>query len=161
MSETWIIGYDFSQCSETALDFAAEELSQTGGGKLILVHVYRRPHKQVGFELSQLSRAIKPLDDAEQILREVIEGRLQKVAVRTKEKFPVLEITVRLEEGHAATRVAQVCTEENAKICVMGTHGHRGLKRVFLGSVTQQVLTLSPCPVLVVRRDETDDSTTP
>ena len=34
---------------------------------------------------------------------------------------------------------------------VMGSHGHRGLKKLLLGSVTQEVLTHSKLPVLVFR----------
>ena len=34
---------------------------------------------------------------------------------------------------------------------VMGTHGRTGLKRLWAGSVAEQVLRQSPCPVTVVR----------
>jgi universal stress protein A len=33
----------------------------------------------------------------------------------------------------------------------MGTHGRSGLRRLALGSVTEQVLRHAPCPVLTVR----------
>jgi nucleotide-binding universal stress UspA family protein len=33
----------------------------------------------------------------------------------------------------------------------MASHGHRGLERLLLGSVTQEVLTHSKIPVLVFR----------
>jgi nucleotide-binding universal stress UspA family protein len=33
----------------------------------------------------------------------------------------------------------------------MGTHGRRGLSRMFLGSVAEDVSRRSPCPVLLVR----------
>jgi nucleotide-binding universal stress UspA family protein len=36
-------------------------------------------------------------------------------------------------------------------LIVMASHGRRGLSALFLGSETQQVLTDSPLPVLVVR----------
>ena len=36
-------------------------------------------------------------------------------------------------------------------LVVIGTHGRTGIKRVFLGSVAEQVTRHAPCSVLVVR----------
>jgi nucleotide-binding universal stress UspA family protein len=41
--------------------------------------------------------------------------------------------------------------EHGADLVVMGSHGRRGLERLFLGSVTEEVLRHAPCPVLTVR----------
>jgi nucleotide-binding universal stress UspA family protein len=37
---------------------------------------------------------------------------------------------------------------------VMGTHGRSGLSRLLMGSVTERVLRISPCPIVVVRHPE-------
>lgn len=37
-------------------------------------------------------------------------------------------------------------------LIVMGRHGQRGLRRLFLGSVAEEVIREAPCPVLTVRR---------
>jgi nucleotide-binding universal stress UspA family protein len=39
----------------------------------------------------------------------------------------------------------------DADLIVMGTHGRRGLSRFVLGSVAEDVVRRSPCPVLAVR----------
>jgi nucleotide-binding universal stress UspA family protein len=57
----------------------------------------------------------------------------------------------RLEEGNPATeilRVAQLCC---ADLIVMGTHGRRGLNRLLMGSVAEEVVRMAACPVLTVR----------
>ena len=47
--------------------------------------------------------------------------------------------------------VAKAATEWSADLVVVGTHGRHGVGRVFLGSGAEQIIRLSPVPVLVVR----------
>lgn len=37
-------------------------------------------------------------------------------------------------------------------LIIMGSHGRTGLKRLFMGSVTERVIGQAPCPVLVVKK---------
>ena len=39
----------------------------------------------------------------------------------------------------------------NVDLIIMGSHGRTGLKKLFLGSVTQNILSETDIPVLVVR----------
>jgi len=41
--------------------------------------------------------------------------------------------------------------KQKADLIVMASHGRKGIKRLLLGSETQQVLTHSHIPVLVLR----------
>ena len=41
--------------------------------------------------------------------------------------------------------------EVDVHVIVLGTHGHRGIKRAILGSVAERVVRHAPCSVLVVR----------
>jgi nucleotide-binding universal stress UspA family protein len=50
--------------------------------------------------------------------------------------------------------IVQEAKEKAIDLIVMGTHGRSGLKRVLLGSVAQNVIGNSPCPVLVVPNAE-------
>lgn len=48
----------------------------------------------------------------------------------------------------------------HADLVVMGTHGRRGMRRLFLGSVAEHFLRISMCPVLVLRDNESQESQT-
>ena len=59
---------------------------------------------------------------------------------------------VEVVTGHPADAIVRVAEERGADLIVMGTHGRTGLQHVLLGSVTEKVVRLAPCPVLTVRR---------
>ena len=46
-----------------------------------------------------------------------------------------------------------VAAEVGVDVIVVGSHGRTGVKRLFLGSVSEHVVRHAPCPVLVVREE--------
>ena len=50
-----------------------------------------------------------------------------------------------------AEAILATVKKNKCDLVVMASHGRRGLKRILLGSETQQVLTHSTVPVLVLR----------
>jgi nucleotide-binding universal stress UspA family protein len=54
----------------------------------------------------------------------------------------------------AAPVILEYAVDNKIELIVMGTHGRRGLGHFFLGSVAEEVVRLSPCPVLTVRERE-------
>ena len=53
--------------------------------------------------------------------------------------------------GLPAAEIVRVATELGVDQIVMGSHGRGAMGRLFLGSVSQQVVHLSPAPVLLVK----------
>lgn len=47
--------------------------------------------------------------------------------------------------------IIETAEAEGCDLIVMGSHGHRGVKALILGSVAQKVLTHSKTPVLIVK----------
>jgi nucleotide-binding universal stress UspA family protein len=56
--------------------------------------------------------------------------------------------------GNAADEVARLAEEMSADLTITATHGHSGLKRLILGSVTEHLMRTLPCPLLAVHRYE-------
>jgi nucleotide-binding universal stress UspA family protein len=54
-------------------------------------------------------------------------------------------------EGEPASALVAAAASAQADLLVIGSHGRRGLRRFFLGSVAENVVRHSPTPVLVVR----------
>jgi len=50
-----------------------------------------------------------------------------------------------------APTICDYAEEKQVDLIVFGTHGRRGLRRLLLGSVAEEVLHAAPCPVLMVR----------
>ncbi len=55
-----------------------------------------------------------------------------------------------LEEGDIADVLLRLVRELAIDLLVVGTRGHRGVKRMLLGSVAEKVFRQAPCPVLIV-----------
>lgn len=54
--------------------------------------------------------------------------------------------------GHAAEVIADLARESGADLIVAGSHNKGALAGLFLGGFTSHLLTVAPCPVLVVPR---------
>jgi nucleotide-binding universal stress UspA family protein len=60
----------------------------------------------------------------------------------------------------AAPVIVLYAQEQDVDLIVMGTHGRRGLRQLLLGSVADEVLRTSNCPVLSVRKRDAKQSGT-
>lgn len=65
-------------------------------------------------------------------------------------------LTCGVQIGNPGLKIAEYAKEHGIDLVVMPSHGHHGLKRILLGSVTERALRHAECPVLVLRRMDTD-----
>lgn len=72
-----------------------------------------------------------------------IESRLAAEGIKVK--------TVSLDGKRAANAITDYANKNGIDMIVLGTHGHSGLKKMMLGSVTLEVLHDSHVPVLLIR----------
>lgn len=62
-----------------------------------------------------------------------------------------VNVNILIESGHPAETIARVAAEGNYDMIIIGSRGLGGLKKFFLGSVSNAVLQEAGCSVLVVK----------
>jgi len=62
-----------------------------------------------------------------------------------------VEVQAFVMSGKPADAIIEIAKEHGADLIVLGSHGRTGLERLLMGSVTERVIVLSPCAVLVVK----------
>lgn len=145
---TIVVGVDYSEFGDRALEYAVQAGRSHERVRLHVIHVLDpapiAPNVAVAIEPDSVR-------DFEQ-LREHIESVLTRHRdVSPDTRAPFERLSTHVGVGDAAEAIAQLAEDVVADLVVIGTHGRRGMKRVFLGSVAEGTVRLAPCPVLVVR----------
>ncbi len=91
--------------------------------------------------------------DILQNLFTIADSEMAKIVEANRSKtFTLKEASIR---GFSAGQVIlEYSDTHDIDLIVMGTHGRRGPARVFLGSVAEEVVRLSACPVLTLRKSD-------
>lgn len=93
-----------------------------------------------------------PIDiDQYEAGRKEFADRILAAAKADADKAGVQATTLHIPDRFAAEAIVEAAPRIGAGLIVMASHGRRGLGRLLLGSQTQEVLTHSAVPVLVVR----------
>lgn len=137
--KTIVAGFDFSDGSTAAVEFA-NEFALRWSGRVIVVHAPPLP-RTPDLVLGTLIPTSHEMEQLEQ------QARLWMKEVFPPEWMPEIRI-VDLDPAKAILKTAEM---EQAELIVVGTEGRGGLSRLTLGSVAEQVLRLSDIPVLTVR----------
>lgn len=93
----------------------------------------------------------------EDILPQEVERRIrenaEKILAATSEVFAGSEIKVdaHFEYGHPAETIVQYASDNNFDLIVVGNRGLSEIKSILLGSVSDKIIHLAHCPVLVVK----------
>jgi nucleotide-binding universal stress UspA family protein len=89
------------------------------------------------------------LKETEKILREESEQLLATESGRLKEAGWICSTEIRM--GNPSEEIIKAADELKPDSIVLGSHGHRGVKHLVLGSVSDRVLRHAHCSVLIVR----------
>jgi nucleotide-binding universal stress UspA family protein len=133
---------DFSEGSKNALPYAME-LAKQYNASLYLIHVI--------YDLSQASGLHVPHVNLDQLYLEI-----EAVAKKELERFGLeelrgLDVHREIIRGVPYEEIIKFAEKNQIDLIVIGTHGRKGLEKLFFGSTAEQVVRRAPCAVLTVR----------
>jgi len=95
---------------------------------------------------------ISESEELEKRLEEKIKENAQRLldAIVSKLDFSGIRVEKEVLLGEPYAKILETAKNDNIDIIVMSNRGFSKVKRFFVGSVTQKVISDAPCPVLVV-----------
>lgn len=151
---------DFSTHSAEALKKAGQLVDFFKSG-LIVAHIINNPWSDMYAENLEKARG-----DYEEIHRTQTDFPLRivphDVALKVVNDMvgdfvathmPELEYEIYVKDSeHTYRALVEYANEQHVDLIVMSTHGRTGPKRLYFGSVAENVVRRAPCSVLVVRQ---------
>nr|WP_315137366.1 universal stress protein [uncultured Limnohabitans sp.] len=142
-----LVATDGSALSKKAVA-SAIALAATCSAELVALKVVPR-YPQAYFEGSiplsadEISRVETQWTESARVQLAAVEKAAKAKGVDTK--------VITVKSDVVSDAIIAAAKKQNADLIVMASHGRKGIKRLLLGSETQQVLTHSHTPVLVLR----------
>lgn len=136
-----LVAIDGSDPSLKAARMAAD-IALRFGARLTLVHVVPKvllPPDVYGLTLAEVEKEHHAY--AEKLLEKALSFLAE----------PGIDTTSTILYGSPAESVAEEAAAQDVGLVVVGSRGHGAVARMFLGSVSDRIVHISPKPVLVVR----------
>jgi nucleotide-binding universal stress UspA family protein len=142
-----LVATDGSKLSNMAVEHAISLADITGAEVVALKVVPRYPQTYfeggVALAAAEVARIEKQWNDEAMAAVNAVKAAGQKMEVKVK--------PVTVKSDLIAEAIIAAAKRNKVDLIVMASHGRKGIKRLLLGSETQQVLTHSHIPVLVLR----------
>lgn len=140
---------------EEAVD-AACSLAQAYNAKIILLNVCPAgpPGSSAGADIS--GKIYHAMALVQQATLERGRAQLKKIQATVREREIAVESKIVDSLERISVVICDVAAEEKVDLILMNAHARRGLKRLFLGSISERVAHRSPVPVLLIHYREQD-----
>jgi len=136
-----LLPLDISEPNYDSLEYALDIAKKTGS-HITVLYILSLPHN---------SNEIPP-----KVMDEIISGsnnELNKLVADSKEKINNLSISKKMIMGlNPSTRILTYARKNNFDLIVINSNNKENLARFFLGSVSEEVIRGSVCPILTIRK---------
>lgn len=142
-----LIATDFDPQSSKAIRHAARICAPEA--KLEVIHAWQLPSGSWGATL--LGQARFPWSTVRDAVVSGAQAQADKLVAEHAAQGRAIH--VELVQGAPADVITAAAEKAGHDLIAVGAHGHRGVRRLLLGSVAENVIRHSPCSVLVVHAD--------
>jgi len=144
---------DFSPASDRALRHAVEVVEPAA--PIEVIHAWQLPTGSWGASL--LGQARFPWSTVRDAVLSSAKSQADKLVARHNNIGHPLH--AELVQGAPSDAITEAATKGHHDLIVVGTNGHRGFRRLLLGSVADEVISHAPCSVLVVHGENAGETT--
>ena len=143
-----VVGIDYSETSERALHAAFEIAIRKPEAQIYTLAVAEgmltRPEEVV----EEAQRSFQA--EAQQTLESFLAKELDALE-KTGRRINRMRVGASVDFGSPTERILGLAEELTADLIVLGSYGRKGIQRLMVGSVAENVIRHAHCPVLVVR----------
>ncbi|MBW7862235.1 MAG: universal stress protein [Rhodocyclaceae bacterium] len=143
-----MVAIDDSQTSRKALEEAIA-IARLHGAPLEIVHAVDealvQAFKSHGAALADLGHLEQALEEGGSSLLEEAVDAAKSAGVEARKRL------LTFPDTHAADQIATAAVESEVDLLVVGSHGRRGVRRLLLGSVAENLVRKVSTSILIVR----------
>jgi len=146
-----LVPVDGSSHSDRTVEYASE-IALKFNSRLILLHVYSFIHPaSPTLNLPSTSNYDVLSAETINILSEKAKKDASKILIEAEKFSKIKNVTWLLREGVTVPEILQVAETEKIDMIVMGARGVTGLRKMVLGSKSQEIANKASCPVMIVK----------
>ena len=144
MFDKILVPVDGSDVSNKAIDTARKMIEEGSAREVTILHVLQ-PSEVMPFNgLNMPVDYPQFYEELNRAARLVLENAEQRMNLKEKTR-------IQMEYGSPVEIICHAAEQEKYDLIIIGNRGLNRFQRVLMGSVSSKVVTLAPCPVLVIK----------
>jgi nucleotide-binding universal stress UspA family protein len=136
-----LVPLDISEKFSTALDYALS-IGEQLGAAVTVIYVEQLVSYPYEFPITILNEMRDMYDNQ-------LKKRVEEISMKFENKLRIKRKVV--EAITPFLGIIRFAEREKSDLIIMNTHGRKGLKKLFLGSVAEKVIYEAPCSILALR----------
>ncbi len=152
-----MVGFDFSDYSKEALQFAAEMADELNSDLMVANVINQRDINVIEKRVTDIlwSGKKNSVDSAEEVIKSMKKSRLERINKIIEDMcIKNLPVEIKLMTGVQFQALIQaVVNDESVDLVVIGQKGRGDIKSIVFGTTAEKMFRNCPVPLLSLRKD--------